>query len=51
VDYVLMDSWFLCEKFLQLASSINTDIVAIVKMAKAKYDYQGKAYTAKNLPN
>jgi len=49
VDYVLMDSWFFCEKFLQLASSINTDIVAMVKMAKAKYDYQGKAYTAKEL--
>jgi hypothetical protein len=49
VDYVLMDSWFFCEKFLQLAASINTDIVAMVKMAKAKYHYQGKAYTAKEL--
>ena len=27
VDYMLMDSWFFCEKFLQLAASINTDIV------------------------
>jgi IS4 transposase len=49
VDYLLMDSWFFCEKFLQLAASINTDIVAMVKMAKAKYNYKDKTYTAKEL--
>lgn len=51
VDYLLMDSWFFCEKFLNLASSLKErlDIVGMVKMAKAKYDYKTKKYTAKEL--
>lgn len=51
VDYLLMDSWFFCEAFLKLVLSLKTkvDIVGMVKMAKAKYVYQGKCYTAKEL--
>lgn len=51
VDYLLMDSWFFCEAFLKMASSLNVkiDIIAMVKMAKAKYTYQGIGYTAKEL--
>ena len=51
VDYLLMDSWFFCEAFLKLISSLKrkVDIVGMVKMAKAKYTYQDKDYTAKEL--
>lgn len=51
VDYLLMDSWFFCEAFLKMVSSLETkiNIVAMVKMAKAKYTYKAKEYTAKEL--
>lgn len=51
VDYLLMDSWFFCEKFLKFATSLKgkVDIVGMVKMAKANYDYMGEKYTAKEL--
>jgi len=51
VDYLLMDSWFFCEAFLKMVASLKTKIgiVAMVKMTKAKYAYQGKTYTAKEL--
>ncbi len=49
INYLLMDSWFFCEAFLKLLTSLKTKIgiVAMVKMAKAKYAYQDKTYTAK----
>jgi hypothetical protein len=51
VQYVLMDSWFFCEAVLKLVLSFKPDIhvVGMVKMAKAKYDFKGKMYTAKEL--
>ena len=51
VDYLLMDSWFFCDKFLKFTSSLQQklDIVGMVKMAKAKYSYKDKQYTAKEL--
>ncbi len=49
VDYLLMDSWFFCEAFMNAASKLAVEIIAMAKMAKAKYDYQGKKYTAKEL--
>jgi len=51
VDYLLMDSCFFCDKFLKLVSNLRFPfhIVGMVKMAKAKYEYKSKNYTAKEL--
>lgn len=51
VDYLLMDSWFFCEAFLKMVLTLKTtvNIVGMVKMAKAKYTYRDKDYTAKEL--
>lgn len=49
VDYLLMDSWFFCEAILTLALSLKISIVGMAKMAKAKYRFQEKDYTAKEL--
>jgi hypothetical protein len=46
-----MDSWFFAEAFLKMLSEFKSTIhiVGMLKMAKAKYLYQGKHYTAKEL--
>ncbi len=51
VHYVLMDSWFFCESILKAVLSLNKGIhiVGMVKMAKAKYSFNGELYTAKEL--
>lgn len=51
VNYLLMDSWFFCDKFLKQVSLLkeNLNIIGMVKMAKAKYNYKGQDYTAKEL--
>ena len=51
VDYILMDSWFFAEAFLKMLSEFKSTIhiVGMLKMAKAKYLYQGNHYTAKEL--
>ncbi|SEM63380.1 hypothetical protein SAMN05216436_10651 [bacterium A37T11] len=49
VDYLLMDSWFTCEKMLIAAKKLNIKLIGMMKMAKANYDYQGLSYTAKEL--
>ncbi len=48
-DYLLMDSWFFCEAILNTALELKIDILAMAKMAKAKYGYQGNNYSAKEL--
>ncbi len=48
-DYLLMDSWFFCEAILSAALSLDMNIVAMAKMAKAKYCFNGKDYSAKEL--
>jgi len=51
VDYILMDSWFFCEAFLNMLSGLKgkIDIVGMLKMGNAKYLYQGKHYSLKEL--
>lgn len=49
INYILMDSWFFCEAFMNAALELKTNIVAMAKMAKSKYNYRGKDYTAKEL--
>lgn len=51
VQYVLMDSWFFSEEILKqvLSAKSGLHVVGMAKMAKAKYDYLGNRYTAKEL--
>lgn len=49
INYILMDSWFFCEAFLNVALELKTNIIAMAKMAKSKYTYKDKFYTAKEL--
>lgn len=49
VDYLLMDSWFTCEKMLCCAKKLQIKLIGMMKMGNAKYDYQGGQYTASEL--
>ncbi len=49
VDYILADSWFFCEALLIKVLALKTNMIAMAKMGKAKYTYQDKEYTAKEL--
>lgn len=50
-DYILMDSWYFCEKFTRTIECFSRKvyIVAMGKMGTSKYEYQGKRYTTKEL--
>ncbi len=50
-DYLLVDSWFVCEKLMLAVQSIEGigHLLGLCKMGKAKYDYRGQKYTAKQL--
>jgi predicted nucleic acid-binding Zn finger protein len=51
-DYVLMDSWFTCEKIIKEIQGIKKcciHVLGMAKMAKAKYEVNEKGYTAKQL--
>lgn len=51
-DYVLMDSWFTCEKVIKEIRGIkkhSIHVLSMVKMAKAKYKVNAREYTAKQL--
>ena len=46
-EYVLMDSWFLCDKIIKEVRSIGAHVIGMGKIGKATYDYKGKNRTAK----
>lgn len=48
-DYVLVDSWFFCYALLKLCLKLKSNLICMAKMGKAKFTYQGKAYTPKAL--
>ena len=48
-DYVLVDSWFFCYALLKLCLKLKLDLICMAKMGKAKFTWQGKAYTPKAL--
>lgn len=51
-DYLLMDSWFTCEKMLKEVLAIKKcklNVLAMMKMGKAKYVFNGTEKTAKQL--
>ena len=49
VDYLLMDSWFTCEKMLACAHSVKVKLIGMMKMGNARYLFRGKEYTAREL--
>jgi hypothetical protein len=53
-DYVLMDSWFTCEAFVDAVCSIKKHTVHLIgmyKIAKTKFLYNNGAYTHKQIRN
>lgn len=54
VDYVLMDSWFTCEAFINAVLSVKKQTVHLIgmyKIAKTKFEYLGKMYTYSQIRN
>ena len=50
--YVLMDSWFCCEKIIGFVASIpKMDLICRAKMGNSKYTVNEKEYSAKQLLN
>lgn len=52
VDYVLMDSWFTSERMIECVVGHikqNINLIGMMKMGKAKYEYKGKYYDAQDL--
>jgi hypothetical protein len=51
VDYILMDSWFVCDKVIKFVGNITggIHIIGMAKMAKATYGFEGGLFTAKKI--
>ena len=48
-SYVLMDSWFLCDKIIKQVCKLGVDVIGMSKIGKAKYTYKTKERTAKQI--
>lgn len=48
-EYVLMDSWFVCEKMIRFVVGIGSQLVGMVKMGKTKYLYNGRRRSANQI--
>lgn len=54
VDYVLMDSWFTCEAFVDAVLSVKkytVHLIGMYKIAKTKFLYNDELYTHKQIRN
>lgn len=54
VDYVLMDSWFTCDAFINAVLSVKkhtTHLIGMYKIAKTKFKYSGDMYTYGQIRN
>ena len=51
VDYLLMDSWFTCQKVLECALGLSVNVVGMMKTGKNLYEYNSVNYTAAELLN
>lgn len=49
VDYILMDSWFTTEPFLNELRRLGLDVIAMVKQLNQTYLYHGRYYTLHQL--
>lgn len=50
-EYVLMDSWFVCEQMILAVIDTGAHMIGMCKMGNAKYSYNQKLRTAKQLLN
>lgn len=41
ITYLLMDSWFTCQRMLECAKDAKVHLIGMMKMGNAKYTYQG----------
>ena len=48
-NYILMDSWFTTEPFIQQLSTLGIDVIGRIKDVKQRYIYNGKRYTLPQL--
>ena len=48
-NYILMDSWFTTEPFIQRLSTLGMDVIGRIKDVKQRYIYDGKRYTLPQL--
>jgi len=54
IDYVLMDSWFTCNAFIDAVTNVKKQVVHLIgmyKIAKTKFEYMGKGYTYNQIRN
>lgn len=54
VDYVLMDSWFTCEAFINTVRAVKKQTVHLIgmyKIARTKFEYSGELYTYSQIRN
>ena len=54
VDYVLMDSWFTCEAFIDAVRRVKTQnlhLIGMYKFCKTRFDYSGQQLTHKQIRN
>lgn len=54
VDYVLMDSWFTCERFVRAVKKVKKQTVHLIgmyKIPKTKLNYQGQKLTYSQIRN
>lgn len=48
-EYVLMDSWFVCEKIIRFVTGTGSHVVGMVKMGKTIYMSNGRKRSAKEI--
>jgi predicted nucleic acid-binding Zn finger protein len=54
IDYVLMDSWFTCQQFIDAVRKVkkqNIHLIGMYKTPKTKFGYSGKELTHKQIRN
>jgi len=54
VDYLLMDSWFSCNAFIEAVRKVKNQTVHLIgmyKIAKTKFEYNGEKYTYSQIRN
>lgn len=53
-EYLLMDSWFTCNEFIEAVRNIKTQTVHLIgmyKISKTKFNFKGKLYTYSQIRN
>lgn len=48
-DYVLMDTWFTTEPFIQKINELGLDVIGMVKQLRQRYEYNGRLLNLRKL--